>query len=249
MEEMRDAAAAFKIESQISVSNLRAAFADVHRLRIADFLASAGAVRLYEQLSRNLEWRTFVVANERLYGAPVELKGIYTPEQERELADCAQAGALNGFACCYDADRPPGEDLGAADGNVSIVRNFLQFVNSADFIEFSRSVTGIAELARADVRATRFRSGHFMTFHDGTRALDPQGKRRIDYILHCTPQWKPEWGGSLETRSNDGSYIMAFEPDFNVLDLFPYPLGRWVTMVTPFASGACYAVRGSLYLA
>jgi SM-20-related protein len=124
----------------------------------------------------------------------------------------------------------------------------MEFVNAQEFLTFMRTVTGLPQINRAAIRATRFRVGHFEMFHAATFSADRTGRRAAAFSINLTPEWKPEWGGLLAFRRHDAGSIVAYMPTFNSLDVFGFPVGYWISHVAPFASAVRLAISGRLYI-
>ncbi len=239
---------AFAINPQLDVEQLAATYRENRRLHIPHFLSPGDAADLYRTLAFEVRWRTFLVANERQLGTPPDMDDALTVQEDREISDCACNGARSGFASLFDANRLLSENPGDGTAETPLLVRFRNFLNSSAALPLLRSITGISELSRADAQAVRFRPGHFITFHDATPQADESGKRRASYALDLTPEWRPEWGGMLEFRKQDGYAIEAFVPCFNAMSIFAFPQGHWISVVAPFANGPRYSIVGSMYV-
>lgn len=249
MHERTRSAAALSINPQLDAEQLAATYREHRRLHIPHFLCTGDAVDLYRTLVSEVRWRTFLVANERRLGTPPDIDDALTLQEEREIADCACNGARSGFASLFDANGLLSENPGDSHAETPLLVRFTSFLNSPAVLALMRGITGISELSRADAHAVRFRPGHFITFHDATPGADETGTRRASYALDLTPEWRPEWGGMIEFRTQNGYAIEAFMPCFNVMTLFAFPQGHWVSVVAPFANGPRYSMMGSMYAA
>jgi Rps23 Pro-64 3,4-dihydroxylase Tpa1-like proline 4-hydroxylase len=170
--------------------------------------------------------------------------GAVSPQEEEALGSFAVQSAKEG-GVSYLHDSSNAEPSREVD---SPLREFREVLNSAAVIQVFRDITGISDLAHASLEARRFRAGHFMTFHHGTQSSDDTGKRRASFSLNLTPEWKPEWGGMLEFRGiADANLVEAIVPSFNCLDVFPFPRGHWVSLVSGFVDCPIYALVGGLY--
>src|SRR5213075_2019905 len=116
------------------------------------------------------------------------------------------------------------------------------------FLKLMREVTGFDRLCRVATQATRFRPGHFISFHSGTCASDRTLKRRVSFSLNLTPEWRPDRGGLLEFRRKEGDVIEAYMSVFNSLDVIVFPLGWWISTVARFSQDPIYAVAGRIYV-
>ncbi len=117
----------------------------------------------------------------------------------------------------------------------------LDDINGPDLIDFARSVSGHADIIRADAQATLYAGGHFLTEHDD---LVEQEGRRLAYVLNLAKDWKPDWGGYLNFLDETGNIVAGFMPRFNTLNLFLVPMRHNVGLVPPFAPVGRYAITG-----
>jgi SM-20-related protein len=226
-----------------------AVYASSERLHVPNFLLPGSALALYDFLVSEARWRTFVVADQRQLGTPCDDTQL-TADDEREINELAHSGARTGYASIFEADRIPfgeAEDSQTCPGVTPVSPKYAGLLRTREFIEWARAVTGISDLGGIELQATRFRPGHFITFRHGTPSADKTGKRRINFELNLTPEWKPEWGGLLAFRGTKGHAIEAIMPCFNSLDLFAFPQGHWISVVSPFANGPRYSIVGALY--
>jgi Rps23 Pro-64 3,4-dihydroxylase Tpa1-like proline 4-hydroxylase len=235
----------FNINPKLKTDDLYTIYHDNQRVHVGNFMMPADADRLYRHLVADFPWRTLLVANERQLGTTPQT--TLTSDEHREAVEVACDGARSGFASLFDADRVLSQEISDDSQSTSEISLVTNFLNSMLFLDVVRSTTGIPELTHVDVQVTRFRPGHFVTFHDATYSADKTGKRRAGFELNLTPEWRPEWGGMLEFRGQEAHDIHAFMPCFNSLDLFAFPQGRWISAVSPFANGPRYAISGYIY--
>lgn len=242
----------FELNRKLDAGRLHAEFSEMRRLRIRNFLGGTSAVRLYRHLLHEVRWRTFLIANEKLLGTPPGKSLALSPEKEKEILDVAYDGARAGFACVFDADRLHPEDVEASRSETAVSTGLLatleSFFASAQVVEFFRCLTGLEgdQDLTLHVRALRLRHGQFISFHAGTWSADGTGKRRAMFYLNLTPEWRPEWGGTLEVRTPQGDMTEGYLPSFNTLDVLGFPQGHWITPVAPFAGGPVLCIAGRL---
>lgn len=117
------------------------------------------------------------------------------------------------------------------------------FLNSPEFLDFARRVTGVNSIALADAQATCYRAGDFLTRHDD---IAPEKKRIAAYVLNFTPQWRADWGGILQFIDSDGHVAEGYTPVFNALNLFRVPQPHSVSHVVPFAPASRLSITGWL---
>jgi SM-20-related protein len=237
----------FKIASSIDGEEMSATFRSNRRLHIKEFLGKTAAEALYRHLDGHVDWSTFLTANGRMYEAPASVRRKYESEQEQALIDLAHRSARKrGMGYAYDASQRRTATSRSRDP--SLLDRFAAFVNSGEFTDVIRRISGIDKIASIAIQAVRLRPGHFMTFHDALLSGDKQGSCRAAFSYNLTPEWKAEWGGLLEFRSGEGHLVEAYAPCFNCLDVFAIPQGRWLSVVSPFAGGPSYSVTGSVYV-
>jgi Rps23 Pro-64 3,4-dihydroxylase Tpa1-like proline 4-hydroxylase len=118
------------------------------------------------------------------------------------------------------------------------------FINSAAFLEFAAQVTGDDRLAFADVMATRYLPGHFLTAHGDE---NPCERRLYAYVLNMTPVWRADWGGVLMFLDDDGHVAEGYIPAFNALNIFSVPQTHAVSMVTRLAQTPRLSITGWLH--
>jgi SM-20-related protein len=247
VDELKQDSLPFVLNSGLDLQQLGSGFRISRRLRISNILEPAGAEALYKHLSQDIPWRCYLVANSRKCGTGPLQPREGNVDQDQQLTKLARESARDGYAYLYDANLDMSDDFVDMSGDLSLFTQLSAFLNSPTFLGLVGRVLGSSEIERASAVATRFRTGHFMTFHDATPSADPTGRRVANYIINLTPEWRPEWGGMLEFRELDGQRVDAYIPCFNSLDLYAFPQGHWISAVSCFASGPRYAISGSLF--
>lgn len=120
----------------------------------------------------------------------------------------------------------------------------LEYLNTPDFLDLVRAVTGIPELVKADGQATLYAPQHYLAKHIDSHVAEGW---RVAYVLNMTvDNWQIDWGGYLQFFDDDGDVIEAFRPRFNTLNLFLVPQAHAVSYVPPFAPIGRYAITGWL---
>ncbi len=135
----------------------------------------------------------------------------------------------------YDKNQNAPGDLG------SITREVRSFLNGEAFLSALRKMTGIPDLTHTTGQASCYKPGHFLTSHDDD--VKDSG-RRAAFVLYLSPTWRADWGGLLQFIDRDGHVAEAFTPTFNALAVFRVPTVHSVSMVTPLAPAARYAITG-----
>ena len=132
----------------------------------------------------------------------------------------------------------------------SMLFDIATFLNSANFIQFARDITGNDALVKLDPHANLYEPSHFKNLHDDMRidknARD-QSVRRYAVVLGFTKNWSVNWGGNMSfypgpnPTSAESSY-----PGFNSLTIFEVPALHRVSMIMPFAAKGRYTITGWL---
>jgi len=152
------------------------------------------------------------------------------------------ASAGRRFQYLYDSF-PISDVYERGEGRELYVMRVYEFLNSPEFLDFARRVTGVASIALVDAQATRYRPGHFLTHHDD---LIAEKKRVAAYVLNFTARWVADWGGILQFISADGHVAEGYVPVFNALNLFRVPQLHAVSYVAPFAQAPRLSITGWL---
>jgi len=221
---------------------LAQAYARAGRIHIPLVLTEASAARVYQALAQETPYSLVVNSGETYYDLTSADIAKMSAEEKRKLVETAYAGTHKGFQLFYDNHRlsEAGEPYPNAE---SYLAKIVAFLNSTQFLTFARAVTGENRIAFADVQATRYGPGHFLTQHDDGIA----GKNRLAaYVLNMTPTWSVDWGGNLMFINRDGQIAEGYVPTFNALNLLRVPQPHLVSAVTPFAGGHRLSVTGWL---
>jgi Rps23 Pro-64 3,4-dihydroxylase Tpa1-like proline 4-hydroxylase len=116
-----------------------------------------------------------------------------------------------------------------------------EFINSPEFLDLGRRITGIPKITKADAHATLYSRGHFLTRH-----LDEgeDRERRAAYVLGLSRGWQPDWGGLLLFLKDNQDVSEGYLPRFNVLTIFDIKYLHTVTQVSSFAGAGRYSIAG-----
>ena len=211
------------------------------RVHIPEVLTSASADAVFTQLSTQTPWKLTLNVGERHVDITHEQLMLMPPEHRETMTRRMLEQSRRGFQ--YVFENYPLYDLYQAGERAHPLLAMHEFLNSQQFLQFARDVTGMDDIAFADSQATRYLPGHFLTEHDD----DVAGKqRRAAYVFGFTPQWRADWGGILQFIDRDGHVAEGYVPKFNVLNLFRVPQKHNVSYVTPSAVQARYSITGWL---
>ena len=118
-----------------------------------------------------------------------------------------------------------------------------EFVNSDEFREFVKTVTGEPSVIKLDAQAALYAPGHFLNTHDDMGDLS---ERRAAYVMSFTKNWRIDWGGQFLFVDENGNPDKGFCPSFNSLTMFRVPRQHIVTQVASFAGEPRLTITGWL---
>jgi SM-20-related protein len=211
------------------------------RLHIPDILTPDASRVLHQTLDSTDEWTRSIHVRE---GEDLDLRVTeldQLPADERaELERSLTRSSADSLQYIFDTVRISAR-IAARDPVSSPLAAIHRFVNSPAFLRFVSTVSGVEGLAFADVMATRYLPGHFLTAHGDE---NPRQRRRLAYVLNLTPTWRADWGGILMFLDDDGHVAEGYVPAFNALNLFSVPQTHAVSLVSHLARAPRLSVTG-----
>lgn len=223
---------------------------DIHARRFADdgfvsipgILAEDTALELYAMLRGRDDWRHVIGGETKLVELDRPTLASLSGEKRDQLDQAVYAGARNGFQFRYETLRVP-DDPEERAASADPLAAFADWWSSNQVLELLRRITTAPHIAFADMQATAYAPGDFLTAHDDA----VEGKNRVAaYVLNLTPRWRAEWGGWLAFHEAEAPEVTAFAPAFNRLNLLRVPRRHSVTEVTRAAAYRRYAITGWL---
>lgn len=231
----------FRLNPDLDLPALAAAYAAESRVRITGLLAEDGLAEFYDNLESRDDWWHLMNAKGGIVELDRATRAKMSARRRAALDAEVHAGARSGFQYRYEGLRVPDGDDEA--GEADPLTAFAELMSSEPMLAMLRAVTGCTELAFTDGQATAYGPGDFLTCHDD----DVPGKNRLAaYVFGMTPRWRTEWGGLLLFHGADQQSVTGHVPRFNTLDLFAVPQLHSVSLVTPAAPTRRYAVTGWL---
>jgi SM-20-related protein len=122
-----------------------------------------------------------------------------------------------------------------------VLHRVIEQINSREWLDAFRCITGFPQIQRADAQATRYVPGHFLRRHND---LNEDDGRLCAYVINLSHNWQADWGGLLQILDREGQVVRTLMPNFNSISLFRVPTEHCVSPVAPFATGARYAITG-----
>jgi Rps23 Pro-64 3,4-dihydroxylase Tpa1-like proline 4-hydroxylase len=211
--------------------------------QISDALEPAAAEALWQVLRHETPYGLAWAGDGQPTGQYVRAEQLRSLPAEQKAAmgnAAARTAARGSFAFLY-GQYPLAEAAREQWHPGHPLYGVLDFVNHGSSLDLARTVSGHADIIRADAQATLYAGGHFLTDHDDL--VESQG-RRLAYVLNLTKDWKPDWGGYLNILDETGNIVAGFMPRFNTLNLFLVPLRHHVSLVAPFAPVGRVAITG-----
>ena len=222
---------AITINSALDAAALGRDYARAGRIHVKDFLVPADAERLYGAIRANTEWYLAYTENGQAVESPSADIQRLTPAQRQKFFGAIHQRAAEHFQYCY-LQYYVSECVGRGDNPGHALHPVHDFVNSAPFLDFMRVLTGQDAIRSADVMASCYGPGHYLTAHDDTHH---KRDRVAAYVISLTKDWNRNWGGHLAFFDPDGNIERAIMPSFNALNVFSVPQFHAVQMVAPFA--------------
>jgi SM-20-related protein len=217
-------------------------YARAGRIHLRPFLSNDSAAAVHRSLTTEIPWQLHLNDGD----CPINLDGARfdeLPDADRtRFLQGVYASAGQRFQYLFNSF-PISDAYERGEHRDLYVMRLYEFLNSAEFLDFARQVTGVKTIALTDAQATLYRPGHFLTHHDD---LNVDKKRVAAYVLNFTPRWIPDWGGILQFIATDGHLAEGYTPAFNALNLFTVPQLHAVSYVAPFAQAGRFSITGWL---
>lgn len=124
------------------------------------------------------------------------------------------------------------------------IHEATEFLNSADFLQVLRDVSGQHQILKAEAAATFYRPGDFLTYHDDGSQNPAAIHRACAYTLGLTRFWRPDWSGQLLFHDAHGHIAQGLAPSFNSLTIFSVPRAHSVAPVATYAAAQRLSIVG-----
>lgn len=231
----------FALNPSLDANALAQRYAEHGHVRIEDFLCLDIATQLARNLRERGDWHWVMNSGEKVFELTRDVRAALSGGQVRALEEATYATARSGFQYRFETLRVPDDDAQRAT-SADMLAAFAAWLSSSEPLALLRRITGADAIDFADMQATAYGPGDFLTAHDDAVA----GKRRHSaYVLGLNPAWRAEWGGLLLFHGQGGS-VRGHVPAFNTLDLFSVPQLHSVSEVTRAAANRRYSVTGWL---
>ena len=210
------------------------------RVQIPGFLQEPSALRLHQCLREEVPWETAQRSDAVLADGQDRSPPPGSAADEVALAaTCLRA--REGFEFYFDRYRMIDARRDGTDPQL-VLHAVVDFLNSAQFLEFARQLTGDPAIRMVSAIGVRYRAGHFLRAHND---LANDEDRAFAYVINLSRQWSPDWGGLLHFLDPEQRRVVdTFTPLWNSLSLFRVPQPHVVSLVAPWAGSARYSITG-----
>lgn len=218
-----------------------AAFRARGLVQIPDIFEPAIADAFHQTLAQNVPWRILMTDQK---DAPIHFTLTdwnAKPQEERArlMQDVIQRAQQNrGFL--YLTYPMIEAYLGGWDTGHPL-HPMTELINSPEFLDIGRALTGVTGINKADAHACQYRQGHYLTRHIDA---GEEKERRAAYVLGFTKGWQPDWGGLLLFLKENQDIDFGFLPRFNNLTVFDTKYLHTVTQVSSFAGAPRLTITG-----
>ena len=213
------------------------------RLQIPDFFTPETAEYLLKIHIENQDWNLAYNEGDNYYESPMQQIQAAPPQQKHQLMNNIYSRARTQFQYVFyqyyitqalELNEQPGHPM----------HDVHHFVNSDNFLDLMRTLTGEDAVRKSDSYASNYAPGHFLTAHDDRH---DKHDRVAAYVVNLTKTWDKNWGGHLAFFDDAGNITEAFIPSFNTLNMFLIPQMHSVQLVSPFAGANRTSYLGWLH--
>ena len=211
-------------------------------VKVKNALAVESAELLHQHIQQQKDWNLVFNHNGQHQDLNARAVDGWTAKQKEDLSRIVHTQASNGFQYLYE--NIPVYDIYHSNllpGH--FFNQIIEFLNSAQTLNYFRTLLSEPNISFADAQITRFGAGHFLNTHDDNVA----GKNRVAaFVINLTKEWRPDWGGALNLLDNHGQITNSFVPTFNDVNIFKIPVAHYVGCVSPFATQKRVSITGWL---
>ena len=230
------------ISNELQIEPWRARLRAHGRVQIPGFLQDEAALRLHQCLRDEVPWETAQRTDAALADGQQRSALPGSDEDAAALAaTCLRA--REGFEFYFDRYRMIDARRDGTDPQL-VLHAVVDFLNSPQFLDFARQLTGEPAIRMVSSIGVRYRPGHFLRAHNDRVGNED---RAFAYVMNLSREWLPDWGGLLHFLDPTGQRAVdTFTPVWNSLSLFRVPHPHVVTQVAPWALDARYSITGWL---
>jgi len=236
------ARAPFSFNPVLNMPWLTRDYASKGRIQIREIFAPETAEAMLAMLERETPWGLAFNDGERVVQLDAAQLAGLSPQDRQRIAIGVAEGARAGYQFLYSY-----YPLLQAYFDRSLPRSSLfdvfEWLNSAEFLNFARQVTGLPAIVWADAQATRFSAGHFLKYHTDET---PSQQRLAAYVINLTKDWGRDWVGFQQFFDAKYDVEEGLRPVFNAINIFTVPADHSVGVVAPYVNRGRLAITGWL---
>ena len=209
------------------------------RVQIPGFLQEPSALRLHQCLREEVPWETAQRSDAVLADGQDRSPPPGSAADEVALAaTCLRA--REGFEFYFDRYRMIDARRDGTDPQL-VLHAVVDFLNSPQFLDFARQLTGDPAIRMVSAIGVRYRAGHFLRAHND---LANDENRAFAYVINLSHGWQADWGGLLQFLDGNQDVVETFTPHWNSLSLFRVPQRHQVSLLAPWAKENRYSITG-----
>lgn len=229
------------LNPKLNANLLHTEFAYKNRILIKNALNEDIADNVLRSLDSDIPWQTaYMERGTPCVFSKAQRAGM-TDQQWQAIQSKITALGAQGFQFCYGHYSVSDRNTEACPPN-AYINTFKDFLESNQFFDFAKTVTGIHDVRKIEILGARYTSGDFLMMHDDTQKTE----RRIAFVFNLSKDWRADWGGLTHFLERDGSVSDTYVPTFNSLVFFSVPVLHLVSYVMPFAPRPRYSITGWL---
>lgn len=228
------------INNELNINLYRQRLVQATRVQIPSFLQEDAAEKLHQCLLQDVPWALAERSNGVSHTLDANSYAAMTTQQQQALLEKAYVLAKAEFQFSYDSYMMV---RAAKEGwNPGLILHaVLDFLNSPEFLQFARRLTGEPSIVAVSAQATRYRAGQFLTRHQDKEVTE---NRVCAYVINLSKHWDSDWGGLLQFHDENNHLLESFAPYWNHLSLFRVPQSHSVSLVSPWAGEPRLAITG-----
>lgn len=230
------------LNPNIDIEAARQRFAETGRVQIKSVFPDIIAQGVLKAMTTALEWGISYNQGAESKHIPRKQVELMSPEDRGAFLNDVTTRAMQQFQYAF-AEAPLMQTYQPDQEILNYAHRMIEFVNEEAFKRLIAAVTVDDGALRADLIASCYSPGHFITIHDDK---DPAGLRRYGFAFDFTPFWRPDWGGAHLFYDDDGNVTEGFNAVFNSLNIFRVPQRYAISFVAPYAKAGRYTLNGWL---
>lgn len=214
------------INRELDFNQYALTLAEKGRVQIPNYLDSELAEILYQCLSNDVEW-DLAYKVDKPEVIPNHILKSVEHEKLIDIRKRLESKPSDEYSFIYHTYMMVTAYLERRNPELFLNRLF-EMLNSPDYLNFSRQLTGTFNINKINAQATKYIIGDYLKPHND---FDSKEGREFAYVINLSKNWRSEYGGLLRFLDDDKESEDEFVPSFNSLSLFKVPKMHEVTQV------------------